>query len=231
MPGRFRHGDLGRVPNAYRQLHKRIKKWAKKMEYEWEVRRMRNGYSYHLNGKRIHSSHPSDKIPRALRAELIRAGIPRDVIGIVMPGSLSGWELQDGDTPHDKSLGTNLRDAKVGELIWWRGHNVLVVGRVEQPDITKRCSNCEGDGNDKEYFAEMEDEWRYNLEHEPSQDEIEEKMMSDEVEEEWDRDCECVGIGVIVQFLPNGLDRYEHQFPPYDVEANRQKVESWTQRY
>ena len=207
MPGRFRQGDLGRVPNAYRQLHKRIKKWAKKMEYEWEVRRMRNGYSYHLNGKRITSTHPSDKIPRALRAELIRAGIPRDVIGIVMPGSLSGWELQDGDTPHDKSLGTNLRDAKVGELIWWRG-----------------------DGNDKEYFMEMEDEWRYNLEHEPSQDEIEEKMMSDEVEEEWDRDCECVGIGVIVQFLPNGLDRYEHQFPPYDVEANRQKVESWTQR-
>ena len=215
---------------AFRKLHRRITKWAKKMSHEWEIISGKSGWKYKLNGEVVAATHPRTELGRAFKGDLRRAGIPRDVIGIVMPGSLSGWELQDGDTPHDKSLETNLRDAQTGELLWWRGHNVLVVGRVEQPDITKRCSNCEGDGNDKEYFAEMEDEWRYNLEHEPSQDEIEEKMMSDEVEEEWDRDCECVGIGVIVQFLPNGLDRYEHQFPPYDVEANRQKVESWTQR-
>ena len=195
MAGRFRQGDLGRVPNAYRQLHKRIKKWARMMEYEWEVRRMRNGYSYHLNGKRLTSAHPSDKIPRALRQELIRAGIPRDVIGIVMTGSLSGWELPDGKTPHDKSLGTNLRDAQTGELLWWRGHNVLVVGRIEQPDITKRCDWCEGEGG--VWGSPIDDEGK------------EREILP------WDV-CECVGIGVIVQFLPNGMDRYEHQFPPYE---------------
>jgi len=111
------------------------------------------------------------------------------VIGIVMPGSLSGWELPDGNTPHDKSLGTNLRDAQTGELLWWRGHNVLVVGRIEQPDITKRCPYCDGKGEVEFYEYDEPEHWE---------------------------ECECVGIAVIVQFLPNGMDRYEHQFPPYE---------------
>ena len=222
MSGRFRQGDIGKVSTAHRQLHKRIKKWARMMEYEWEVRRRKSGYSYHLNGKRIATAHPSSRIDTNLRQELIRAGIPRDVIGIVMTGSLSGWELPDGDTPHDKSLGTNLRDAQTGELLWWRGHNVLTVGRIEQPDITKRCPACDGFGSVKDFLESVAEK--------VFGDELQHQHPIDYEELGVDGDCECVGIGVIVQFLPNGLDRYEHQFPPYDVEANRQKVESWTQR-
>lgn len=179
---------------AFRQLHKRIKKWAKKMSHEWEIISGKSGWKYKLNGEVIAATHPRTELGKNFKADLQRGGIPREVIGIVMPGSLSGWELPDGNTPHDKSLGTNLRDAQTGELIWWRGHNVLVVGRIEQPDITKRCSTCDGKG---------QVEFEYDFE--------------DGEEEEIDVEyCECVGIGVIVQFLPNGMDRYEHQFPPYE---------------
>jgi hypothetical protein len=166
------------------------------MSHEWEIISGKSGWKYKLNGEVVAATHPRTELGRAFKADLRRAGIPREVIGIVMPGSLSGWELPDGNTPHDKSLETNLRDAQTGELIWWRGHNVLVVGRIEQPDITKRCSSCLGSGEI--------DCWTFTDETET------------EIDEEWEEDCECVGIAVIVQFLPNGMDRYEHQFPPYE---------------
>ena len=230
MAGRFRNGELGKVSTAHRKLHIRIKKWAKKMEYQWEVRRKKSGYSYHLNGKCIATAHPSSRVDTNLRQELIRAGIPRDIIGlVVMKGSRSGYELPDGNTPHDKSVSLNLRDAKAGELVWVRGHNTLVMKRLEQPDITKNCDWCGGCGSFKDFmergFAHVfGEDWK------ETQEPID--YSSPEFEDiADDGTCPCVEIGVVVQFLPNGMkERYEHQFPPYDVEANRQKVESWTQR-
>jgi len=186
------------TPNAFRQLHRRIKKWAKDNGNDWEVLETRSGWKYKLDGKIVASSHRSSFIDRNFKADLRRAGIPREVIGIiVMPGSFSAYELPDGMTPHwTHNLSANLRDAKVGELIWVRGHDVLVVGRIEQPDITKRCSTCDGKG---EVALDEYDE----DEHLPDW-------------KEWE-ECECVGIAVIVQFLPNGMkQRYEHHFPPYE---------------
>ena len=200
---------------AFRQLHKRIKKWAKKMSHEWEIISGKSGWKYKLNGEVIAATHPRTELGKNFKADLQRGGIPREVIGIVMPGSLSGWELPDGNTPHDKSLGTNLRDAQTGELLWWRGHNVLVVGRIEQPDITKRCPACEGRGWDREHYWKNNDEWESTLP-DGITDEERNALLDTIDDDEWDRDCECVGIAVIVQFLPNGMDRYEHQFPPYE---------------
>jgi hypothetical protein len=177
--------------SVFRRLHKDIKKWAKENGHEWEVLSTKNGWKYKLDGKRITSSHKANHLTNDFKSALRRAGIPREVIGIVMPGSFSGYELPDGITPHwTHNLSANLRDAKVGELIWVRGHDVLVVGRIEQPDITKRCPYCDGKGEVEFYEYDEPEHWE---------------------------ECECVGIAVIVQFLPNGMkQRYEHHFPPYE---------------
>lgn len=205
------------TPNAFRQLHRRIKKWAKDNGHDWEVLETRSGWKYKLDGKIVASSHRSSFIDRNFKADLRRAGIPREVIGIiVMPGSFSGYELPDGMTPHwTNNLSANLRDAKVGELIWVRGHDVLVVGRIEQPDITKNCRGCRGCGSMKDFlesgFTEVfGEDWKETQEpvdfSAPEFDGIPD-----------DGTCPCVEIGVVVQFLPNGMkQRYEHQFPPYE---------------
>lgn len=179
------------TPNAFRQLHRRIKKWAKDNGHDWEVLSTRSGWRYKLDGKIVASSHRSTFLNSNFKADLRRAGIPREVIGIVVFGSISAYELPDGMTPHwTHNLSANLRDAKVGELIWVRGHDVLVVGRIEQPDITKRCPYCDGKGEVEFYEYDEPEHWE---------------------------ECECVGIAVIVQFLPNGMKQtYAHHFPPYE---------------
>ena len=63
----MKHG-MKKEPNAFRQLHKSIKNWAKKNKQDWRVEATTNGYKYYLNDVRISSSHPNEWIPNALKA-------------------------------------------------------------------------------------------------------------------------------------------------------------------
>jgi len=148
-----------RTPNVFRQLHKRIDKWAKNNNYEWRLERTLNGWKYYLHRECIASSHKADYLTKGFKSVLRRAGIPREVIGFGVLGiswqqeasHLPNEDLEAGDTEHDKRLSDDLDNAQVGDLAWIDGHNVLITKRIEHPELTDRCHSCEGAGEAEDY--------------------------------------------------------------------------------
>jgi hypothetical protein len=141
----------------HRELHKRIKRYCKTEGHEWEVRSTRNGYAYYLDGERIYSTHPSNYLSPDLRQAFIRAGIPREVIGLeitveqlfagTIVNNVPQWknreDLENGDVERCESVSDDLDNAQVGDLVWLDGHNVLITKRIEHPELQDICCFCD----------------------------------------------------------------------------------------
>jgi hypothetical protein len=186
----MKHG-MKREPNAFRQLHKSIKKWAKKNKHDWRVEATTNGYKYYLNDVRISSSHPNEWIPNALKAAFNRAGIPKDVIGLELTEQswqhkathLCWADLDEGTTERDERVGDDIKNAQVGQQVWFRGHQVLVVKRIEHPELTNTCNDCKGEGESMHVYLDDYDE------------EIVEEVMER---------CYCTRTKYWLEFCPDG---------------------------
>jgi len=192
----------------HRELHKRIKRYCKTKGHEWEVRSTRNGYAYYLDGERIYSTHPSNYLSPDLRQAFIRAGIPREVIGLETASpfarqmdethwqknacALDIGDLEWGDTEHDESLSDDLDNAQAGDLVWVDGHNVLITKRLEHPELQDRCFWCEGKGEAEHYDYDEE--------------------TDETLETTTTMSCfGCQNLKTYIEFQPNGEDkRYAH---------------------